>query len=212
MSSRKLISFVVVALVIFALFPQKGMSNQTKKKLSILVHASFSLAQKMGSVDEYEPGENDFPITPTHTGLGGGLDTIIDLSEKFAFQLSADYLSGAEVKKLDPSDGETYLYKTYDNINIMGSVLFKVSLSSPFFISFGGGMNILCPYADREVSGSLGSIIILEAPDKTINPMAALGGGVILAKKKMILRIEALYTVIFNYQKNSILLRLGFGF
>ncbi len=209
---KKFITFFVILLVMITFFPQKSMATQKNKKTYIFVHVAFSLAQKMGSNDEYVPGENDFPITPAHHEYGVGCGLIINLSNRFVVQLSGDYLLGAEVKKEDPFDGETYMYKTYNNINVLGSLMFKFGRKNRFFISCGGGVNILTPYANKEVEGSLGSIIMLQAPDSKTNPMAAFGGGVILNMKKIIFKIEALYTKIFNYHKNSILLRLGFGF
>ena len=211
MLNKKSMTFFVILLVMIT-FPQKGMTTQKNKKTYIFVHVAFSLAQKMGSNDEYVPGENDFPITPAHKEYGVGCGLIINLSNRFAIQLSGDYLLGAEVKKEDPSDGETYMYKTYNNINVLGSLMFKFGRKNRFFISCGAGLNILSPYADKEVEGSLGSIIMLQAPDSKTNPMASFGGGVILNMKKIIFKIEALYTKIFKYEKNSILLRLGFGF
>jgi hypothetical protein len=188
------------------------MAIRKNKKTYILVHGVFNLAQEMGSNDEYVPGENDFPVTPAHNEYGVGCGVMVNLSNKFAIRLSGDYLQGAEVEKEDPSDGETIMYRTYNNINVLGSVIFKFGGKTRFFISCGAGINILSPYADKEVAGSLGSIIMLRAPDSKTNPMASFGGGVILNMKKIIFKIEALYTKIFKYQKNSILLRLGFGF
>jgi hypothetical protein len=68
------------------------------------------------------------------------------------------------------------------------------------------------PYEDKEETGSLGSIILIEAPEKKTNPMALFGGGVIFKMGRGFFKVEAFYSKIFDYDKNSILIRVGFGF
>jgi hypothetical protein len=209
----------VIAMIILFMVVLSGLiSAQTKVNISreksfyILLNGTFSLAQDIGSDSDYVPGVNDFPVTPSHSEYGGGLGFMFDLSDSIAFKIEGEYLLGADVEKVDPSDGETYTYKTYDNVNVIGSLVLKFGDETQFFVSGGGGINILLPYADKEETGSLGSIIIVEAPDTTMNPMAAVGAGVIFNTGSMIVKIEGQYSMIFSYEKNAILLRLGIGF
>ncbi|MFC2161141.1 outer membrane beta-barrel protein [Acidobacteriota bacterium] len=212
MSHRKTITLLISLLVIMAIFPKIAHPNLTEKKFNISAHLSFSKVLKTGSNDDYEPGENDFPITAAHNDFGYGLSLDFNLAKRFSFQLSTDIITGSTVRKEDPTDGETYDYKTYNSINVLGTTKVKFGSNFPFFIIGGGGLNILRPYSDKEVSGSFGSIIILEAPDAKTNLMAALGVGAFLSQKTVILKLEALYTRIFKSKKNSVLFRLGFGF
>jgi len=209
----------VLALIVLSMLILSGLiSAQTKvdinseKSFYILLSGSFSLTQAIGSDSDYVPGINDFPVTPSHNEYGGGLGFMFDLSDNIAIKIEGDYLLGTEVVKEDPSDGETYTYKTYDNVNVIGSLVLKFGDETQFFVSGGGGFNILMPYADKEETGSLGSIIVIEAPETTTNLMAAVGAGVIFNTGNMIVKIEGQYTMIFDYEKNSILLRLGLGF
>lgn len=217
MSKKNLLS--VIALIVLSILVLSGLiSAQTKvninkeKNFYILLNGTFSLAQDIGTDSDYVPGINDFPVTPSHSEYGGGLGFMFDLSDNIAIKIEGDYLLGADVVKEDPSDGETYTYKTYDNVNVIGSLVLKFGDETQFFVSGGGGFNILMPYADKEETGSLGSIIVIEAPETTTNLMAAVGAGVIFNTGNMIVKIEGQYTMIFDYEKNSILLRLGLGF
>lgn len=200
------------AIFIVIIFSPYVNNAQTVKKTFILIHGSFNLTQQMGSNDDYAAGDNDFPITPAHSEFGGGGSLFINLSKRSALQFSVDYLFGAEVKKEDPSDSEIFMYRTYNNVNVLANGIVKFGKKKQIFLICGAGINVLIPYAEKEVEGSKGSIIVLQPPDKKINPMAAFGGGVILNMKKMIFIIEALYTMIFNYNKNAILFRIGVGF
>jgi hypothetical protein len=190
----------------------KSEANQDHKKLNILFYGAFSSAQEMGNYDEYLAGENDFPVTPSHGEVGLGMGVIWNLSRRAAVKFSGDYLLGAEVKKEDPSDMETCTYRTYDNINLIGSGIIRFGEVTQFFISPGAGINMLVPYGDTQKTGSLGSIIVIEAPAKKIHPLMAFGAGVIHNMKKNFFVMEILFTRIFQYQKNSIMFRLGFGF
>jgi hypothetical protein len=191
---------------------QKKVDIQDKKGFYILLNGAFSLVQTMGSDSDYIPGENDFPVTPSHSEYGGGLGFMFNLAESLALKVEGEYLLGVEVEKEDPSDGETYTYKTYDNLNIVGSLLYTFGEETKFFISAGGGVNILMPYDDKQETGSLGSVILIEKPDTTTNLMAAFGGGILLQTGSMIIKIEGQYAMIFDYEKNFILLKLGIGF
>lgn len=211
MLNRKRLTVLVIIAALILCFAHES-AAQMNKKTYTLVHGSFAMVSKMGNNSDYVPGENDFPVTPAHIELGGGGGVFINMSNMFALQFTADYLMGAEVDKEDPTDGETFKYKTYNNINVLGSVIVKFGGQIQFFLSGGGGVSVLMPYADKEVQGSLGSIIMLTPPDKKVHPMAALGGGVMYHKKKFFIKAETLYTMVFDYGKNALLFRLGIGF
>ena len=211
MIDKKLAALLIIFL---GLITPAGRSevNQNHRGIDLLFYGAFNMAHKMGDNDEYLAGENDFPVTPAHGEAGIGLGVIWNLSKRFAIQFCGDYLFGGEVEKEDPSDKETCTYRTYDNINLIGSGIIRFGGGTQFFISPGAGINILVPYDDTEKTGSLGSIIVIEAPAKKIHPLMAFGAGVIHNMKKSFFITEILFTRNFEYQKSSILFRLGLGF
>jgi hypothetical protein len=211
MTTRKT-AILLIILVTGALIQIAPAAENQTKRINIIFHGTFSLACQMGSENDYIAGENDFPITPSHSEVGLGLALMFNLSRMFALQLSGDFLLGAEVTKEDPSDGETCDYKTYNNMNLIAGGMMRFGKNTQMFLSAGGGVNVLLPYADTEKIGSLGSLVAIEAPEKKIHPMVAVGGGVIQNLAKMLFKLEILYTRIFDYDKNFILLRLGVGF
>ena len=213
MSKNKSLSVLFILFFVSTIFSLETRAQEKKEKsTSFMLLGTLAMVQEMGNNADYVPGENDFPITPSHIEYGGGLGILFNFSELLFLQLTGEYLFGAEVDKVDPSDMESYTYRTYDNINLLASLLIKFGRKTRFFVTAGGGMNILMPYKDKEETGSLGSIILIEAPDKKINPMALLGGGVIFKMGKGFFKVETVYSMIFNYDKNSILIRLGIGF
>jgi hypothetical protein len=213
MSKNKVLNVLFILFVVSSLFSLETHAQEEKEKsASFMLIGTLAMVQEIGSNADYVPGENDFPITPSHIEYGGGLGLMFNFSKLLAFQLTGEYLLGAEVEKVDPSDMELYTYRTYDNINVLASLLIKFGRKTRFFVTAGGGMNILMPYEDKEETGSLGSIILIEAPEKKTNPMALFGGGVIFKTGRGFFKVEALYSMIFDYDKNSILIRVGFGF
>lgn len=217
MFKKNLLFIAAILIVSFAVF-STSVSAQTSVKIHkdkefyFLLNGAFSLVQEMGSVSDYTPGSNDFPVTPSHNEYGGGLGFMIGLSDSLAIKIEGEYLLGADVTKEDPNDGETYTYTTYDNVNVLAGLVLKFGDEIQFFLSAGGGVNILIPYDDKEETGSLGSIIVVEAPDTTTNIMAAFGAGAIFNTGGMIIKIEGQYGMVFDYEKNSIILKLGIGF
>lgn len=65
---------------------------------------------------------------------------------------------------------QKYEYKTYDNLSGMGSIKYYFGDKTRFFISLGGGINILMPYKNKEVKGSIGRTILIEEPEQKSNP------------------------------------------
>jgi hypothetical protein len=213
MNKNKVLNVLFILFFVSTIFSLETPAQEKKEKsLSFILFGTLAMVQEMGSNADYVPGENDFPITPSHLEYGGGLGLMFNFSKRLALQLTGEYLSGAEVDKVDPSDMESYTYRTYDNINALASLLIKFGKKIQYFVTAGGGMNILMPYEDKEETGSLGSIIQIEAPEKKINPMALFGGGVIFKMGKGFFKVDALYSMIFEYDKNSILIRVGYGF
>ena len=203
---------VLVAVLSLYNRSQASSIREKDKKVHIELYGLLNPTMELGSIEDYVPGENDFPVTPSFLCLGGGCGLWLKLADRFIARLSLDYLPGSEVDKKDPSDGERVSYKTYNNMNILGSMIYTFHGKIQPFISGGGGINILFPYPDRETQGSLGSIIFIEAPDQTINPIASFGGGILFNIKKYFLNLEVLYTLGFNSRPNSILFRLGLVF
>lgn len=189
-------------------------SWEGEKRLHFVVTGMFYQQMQMGSDSDYLPGENDFPVTPSFTGFGLGLGFLMDISKKFALQVSADYVFGGEVQKIDPSDSEFFLYKTYNTANFLASGVLKLnSRKIQSFLTAGGGLSMLLPYDDSEDTGSTGSIVLVEAPDKKTYPMLMLGGGVMIRLKSAgFLKIELQFTRVLDYDKNAIFLKLGYAF
>lgn len=213
---KKPLVFIVTLLFVMSIcltaVAQTPVKIQKDKKFYIVLQGAYGMVSEIGSVDEYIAGENDFPVTPSFSEMGGGLGFYFNLSKTLGLSLSAEYLMGADVEKVDPSDGETYSYTTYDNVNVIASLMLKFGGKTQFFISGGGGFNILMPYDNKEETGSLGSIIVIEAPDSTTNLLIAAGGGVLFNTGKILIKLEAQYIMVMDYDKNSIFFKVGIGF
>lgn len=207
MLKNKVFTIMVVFVCIFLFSP-----HETDAAVRFQFFGTLAAVQEMGSVSDYVAGENDFPVTPAHLEYGGGVGAMLNLAPQLALQVTGEYLFGADVDKTDPTDGETYIYRTYDNINLLGSLMLKFGGSPQFFVTAGGGMNILKPYNDKDDTGSLGSIILIRAPDKKTNPMLVLGGGMMFNIGSGFFKVEALYSMIFDYDKKSFLFRIGYVF
>ncbi len=213
MNKRNLLIIVVIALFLVTSSTTILAAKKAKeKKVYFILSGAYTMVGDMGADGDYVAGSNDFPVTPSFSEMGGGLGILYNLSDSIGISVSADYLMGADVDKVDPSDGETYAYTTYDNLNIIAAVMLKFGGDTKFFISAGGGFNILMPYDDKEETGSLGSIIVVEAPESTSNFLISAGGGAIMNLGGAILKIEAQYVMVMDYEKNSILLKIGIGF
>ncbi len=62
MSRKRILMYAASMLVMIAVVPRVSLPQQKIKKLNFLAHLSINFAQKMGSIDDYVPGEHDFPV------------------------------------------------------------------------------------------------------------------------------------------------------
>ncbi|MBN2136000.1 MAG: hypothetical protein JW737_09735 [Acidobacteria bacterium] len=214
LNNRKTIALLLFGLLVFGgfIFAQTPVPIEKEKNIKFFIHGSYNMVQEMGSTGDYVAGENDFPVTPSHNEVGGGLQIMYHVSPLISIGLLGEYLTGTDVEKIDPSDNETYTYTTYDNVNILANVYLKFGDELKFFVNAGAGFNMLMPYNDKEETGSLGSIIIVTKPDNSTNFIFAAGGGIMYDLGGVTAKLEGQYISNSELDKNSIIIRIGIGF
>jgi outer membrane protein W len=200
---------IIIAIIILFLISTLSLANEKKNQISIL--GGINAVSESGCSKCYEPGVNDFPITPKHNSTSFSFSYARFVSSNVGVEVDFRYHLSTQVTLTDPSDQERVEVDTLNNYSITGNVLckFPAGVIQPYIIA-GVGMNILSPY-EKEFTSDQGSIIIITSPEKTNNLIYNVGAGVI-AGQAIGFRLDVRYASISNINVKGIQLMAGVAF
>lgn len=158
---------------------------------------------KYGSEEDYSPGENDFPVTPAHISPCFGSGFSYFFTDVLGIEVDGWYYLGSKVTLTDPSDDDTVEYTTGQHLAMTLNFVYRYKMGNfkPYFI-VGGGMDKLFTKG-KTYTSAYGYKIEFTAPDKTLDPMANIGGGIrFLFRPNMGVRVDARYIIIFAKPDN----------
>lgn len=133
-----------------------------------------------GSEDDYEPGENDFPMASSFNNFGFGLGVMFD-SKRVFYGLEAHWTLSGKTTLTDPSDNDKVKVDTYSHISGFLTLGFNL-VHKPtlrLFINGGGGVSNILDAKMKTYTSQLGFETQIEPPKRY--PITAFGGmGVII--------------------------------
>jgi hypothetical protein len=181
MKKNNLVVFAILAVLMLA--NGQLMAIRQPARISFLKHqfclrGSLNLFAIHGADGDYVAGINDFPTVPAYQSQAFGLGFAIFTSRSFAVGLDVRYGLSAQVDLRDPSDGETIMVDTPNNLSAVFNFYkyFDLSRRLGLVVSLGGGVENLVA-EEKEYLSSLGSKIIIARPEKAVSPLAAGGIG-----------------------------------
>ncbi len=154
---------------------------------------------RYGAEEDYVLGENDFPVTPSHTPANLGASFTLFLNEKIALELDGRFTLSSKITLVDPSDNDTVAIDSTKHYSLTLNFLFQFLEGSlrPYLI-FGGGIDKLLA-EDKTYRSEYGFEVDFLAPDKTIDPVANLGGGMCFYVSSILaIRLDLRYVIIFS--------------
>jgi outer membrane protein W len=183
------------------------------KKFQISLFGGLNQVLEYGSEDEYLMGENDFPVTPSHTPFSFGTAFAYSLTKNIALELEVRFALSSQVTLVDPSDQDTVEVNTSSHIS--GTLNFLYHFLNgrirPYIV-FGGGIDKILA-KDETYTSDYGYEVKFIAPEKTIDPVAQAGGGIhYLLSQNAGARLDLRYELIFDEPNNINSLNLTLGF
>lgn len=200
---------LIAAIVLLLLLSVIASADEEKNQISIM--GGIYAVNESGNLSDYEPGYNDFPVTPGHKNISFGFGYARFITGNVGVELDFRYHLSSKVTVNDPMDQERVEIDTLNNYSVTGNILYKFSagLVQPY-ITGGVGMNILRPY-EKEFTSDQGSIIIITSPEKTNNLLYNVGAGII-AGNSIALRLDLRYAVVSNIDVKGIQFMAGVAF
>jgi outer membrane protein W len=167
-------------------------------KYQISLFGGMNHVFQYGSEEDYVLGENDFPVTPSHTPLNFGAAFALYLSNNIALELDWRYTMSSKVTLVDPSD--------QDEVDIDSSQHHTITLNFIYrflqgnvkpYVVLGGGLDKLLA-KDETYTTTYGFEVDFLAPDKTIDPVANIGAGMLFSfGSNLGIRLDLRYVMIF---------------
>jgi len=191
----KSVILIVLSLLWMFFLPQKVLAQTFQFSLFGGVNHVFSY----GSEEDYVFGENDFPVTPSHSPANFGASLALFFTKNIGLELDGRYTQSCQVTLRDPFDDDSVIINTSKHYAIILNVLYRFLEGKvrPYFF-FGGGVDKLLA-EDRTYVSEYGWEVELLAPEKTVDPVANLGVGVhYLLRPNLGIRFDLRYVLIFS--------------
>lgn len=151
-----------------------------------------------GSVDDYILGENDFPVTPSHTPACFGAAFGISLFGGLGLEVDGRYFSGSQVVLEDPSDGDRLTLDTTKHVSLTANLIFRMGSGrlQPYLLA-GAGIDSLSGAEEQTLISENGYEITLIPPADTTDWIFNAGGGLTYwMTSRLGLRLDLRYVLI----------------
>jgi len=192
----KAVLFVLASLILLV---QPSLAQKYQVSLFVGMNHVFPY----GSEDDYVLGENDFPVTPAHTPPNLGASFALYLKDYIALELDWRFTLSSKLTLVDPSD--------QDEVDIDSSKRHTLTLNFIYrflqgnirpYIVVGGGLDKIMA-KDQTYTTKYGFEVDFLAPEKTVDPLANIGAGVLFFVRPNIgIRLDLRYVMIFAEPDN----------
>lgn len=188
---------LLLCLNLAAVFKEKDNSKKIKLTAGLGMNSIF----ERGSVEQYEEGENDFPVTPSRSPTNFNLALGYHMTHRFSLELMCDLTAGGRVDKRNPSDGDIVHVETFSQLmlTLNGDYQLLKKGRINFHVLGGLGMNRQYgfnagPYTSQQERAE----IFLPVPEETFSPAVNLGAGVMYAiDYRAGLKLDARFVKVF---------------
>ncbi len=205
MTKKGLIFVLIFGFAASAVFAQD-------KKFQFSLFGGINSIFEYGSAEDYSLGENDFPVTPSHTPPYFGLSLSYFFTKNVKAELDWRYVFNSKIILSDPSDDDTVEIDTSKQYFASLNVVYQC-LQCKFrpYVLAGGGINKLLAQTGTYIS-EYGYEIELSIPDKTTALFAQFGGGLdVLLSSSFGVLADVRFVYLFTEPDNILSLFAGVG-
>ena len=202
MMHRNFLNGCLLSLFLFFLyFPLRAQDS----RITISFFGGLNHVGEYGTVDDYVQGENDFPVTPSHTPFCFGVALGFELIRGLGLEADFRYHLSSSLVLEDPSDGDSISIDSSKHFTMSGNLTYRFSSGTvkPYLL-FGAGIDFLSGAKTQTLTSEYGYGITLFPPDDTSDIMVNAGGGCLFRlSRKIGLRLDARYVHIFRSEDLS---------
>lgn len=191
--NKKPLYAVCLALLILGCLPGLGFSQQPKAYVHFF--GGMNRVFEYGCDCDYVLGENDFPVTPSHSTGSVGMSFGYFIAKGLALELDARYHTNAKVTLTDPSDGDRVNIDTAKHYAVTANVMYQFLQGSvrPYVLA-GAGIDTMVDVETKILLTEFDFEFELKEPEEKTEFMFNLGGGVeIQLSRSLGIRLDARY-------------------
>jgi outer membrane protein W len=194
---------MLLVLIIVLVLSSVGIAQDSRIQLSIFGGHYYHL--EYGSIDDYMPGVNDFPVMPAHSTLSYGASLAYYFSSHIGIEYEARLTSSSQVTLLDPSDNDEFSVKNPKHFSFTLNLVYQILGGNvrPYLLLGGGVDRIMAE--EEEFTTEQGYVITLEMPpeDALLDPILNAGAGIhLFLSKRLGIRMDFRYVNIFSKPNN----------
>jgi opacity protein-like surface antigen len=186
-----------VALLLFSLFAFSDSAQA--QKIQFFIFGGINHIFQYGSEEDYTLGENDFPVTPSHTPALLGASLAYFFSQNLGLEFDGRYTLSTGVDLIDPSDQDTVAMDTSKHSSLSLNLIYRFPAGNfkPYLVA-GGGFDIVSAEKKTYMS-EYGFEITVEPPESTTDALASFGGGLIYSVGDSFgIRMDVRYVLLFS--------------
>jgi outer membrane protein W len=187
------------------------------QKLRFSIFGGINHVFQYGSDKDYVPGENDFPLTPSHTPAVLGASLAYFFSANLGVEADGRYSFLTKVILIDPSDQDTVEVDSAKHVSLTLNLIYQFPTGnfSPYLVAGGGFDNVSAE--ERTYISEYGFEITVEPPESTTDALANFGAGLVCSVSRSAgIRLDVRYVLIFSKPEKvkslNAVLGLSFGF
>lgn len=164
------VTFILISLI-------TGSLSAQEKKGYLSIFGGINSVMEYGSEDDYILGENDFPVTPSHSPLDFGILVGYSFFKGLGLEVDFRYHLSSNLSLEDPSDGDTISIDSAKHYTLTANLIYQF-LSGSFkpYVLVGAGIDSLTGVEEQTLTSELGYEITLFPPES--KTAAVLNGGV----------------------------------
>lgn len=191
----------VVCLLLFSLLALSGSAQAQKLQFSLF--GGINHIFQYGSEGDYVLGENDFPVTPSHSPGLLGASLAYFLSENLGLEIDGRYTLSTGVILIDPSDQDTVKVDTSKHFSLSLNLIYQFPAGNfnPYLVA-GGGLDFVSAEEQSYVS-EYGFDITVEPSESTTDTLVNFGAGLNYSVSESVgIRVDVRYVLIFTKPEN----------
>ncbi|MFC2164353.1 outer membrane beta-barrel protein [Acidobacteriota bacterium] len=185
---------VAILFFSFLMLPQSALAQ----KVQFSIFGGINHVFQYGSEENYVLGENDFPVTPSHTPAILGASLAYFFSENLGLEADGRYTLSTTTTLVDPSDQDTVEVDTSKHFSLTLNLIYLFSKGNlkPYIVA-GGGFDSVSAEEMTYISEYEFEITV-EPPESTTDALANFGAGLIYSVGESVgIRLDVRYVLIF---------------
>lgn len=206
--SRKLLLITIFILFLALL------GSAQKENAQVSVFGGINYHREYGTIDDYVPGENDFPIMPAHSPFNFGFAVSYFVTRHIGIEVDGRLTSSSKVTLTDPSDQDTLEIDSPKHFSMTINLIYRIvdRRLSPYLI-VGGGFDRIS-VKEQTYMSAYGFKVTPKAlsEDEKFDPLFQIGTGVQYSIiNNLGIRMDFRYIRIFDEPNHVITLNTVFG-